>query len=400
MQTFQKVPRRELRLRELFYISHIANVPSILKNGIFSHQNIVDRKIPYKPIYDEEIVSRRKEIRTPAGKSLWSYANLFFRARNPMLYRLNCEGLGEQIAVIGVSPRVMDLPGVYVANGNAAHSQSEIIPVSQQVISQILKDVNIEFWTDEDGSKRRIMAECLVPDSIPSNYIKSIYTASRESQSKVYQSLTPPSHHILICEPRLFFRPFRTISLTSNLTLALQGDMFFSRMQTITVSVNCVGIMGKGVASRAKYQFPRVYVYYQDLCRKHQLKIGRPVLFKREGSTDSELADNPSTLACANAETWFLLFPTKQHWRDDADISGIEEGLRWVCKNYRTEGIKSLAMPALGCGLGNLEWKDVGPILCKYLSALDIPVYLYLPAEKEIPEEMLTKKFLLPEKLL
>ena len=65
--------------------------------------------------------------------------------------------------------------------------------------------------------------------------------------------------------------------------------------------------------------------------------------------------------------------------------------------NHHKEGIKSLAIPALGCGLGRLEWRDVGPILCKYLVAMDIPVRLYLPAEKEVSPEYLTGRFLLPQ---
>ncbi|TET78476.1 DUF4433 domain-containing protein, partial [candidate division TA06 bacterium] len=59
-------------------------------------------------------------------------------------------------------------------------------------------------------------------------------------------------------------------------------------------------------------------------------------------------------------------------------------------------GIKSIALPALGCGLGRLEWRAVGPLMCKSLSGLDIPVQIYLPAEKEIPDELLSKDFLLP----
>jgi len=399
MQSLQKARRRRPRLRELYYITHINNVRSIIKNGIFSHENILKKKIDYTPIYDEKIVSKRKDIQTPDGKSLWSYANLYFTARNPMLYRLNCEGLVEHLAVIGVSPEIIVLPHIYLTTGNAAHSKSDILPISEKAISQILEDIDRDFWTDEDGSKRKIMAECLVPDAVPPQYIKSIYVATDKSWSEIEKDLSGPLRHSLICEPRIFFQPFMTLKIAPNLSLA-QGDMFFSRMQTITISVNCVGIMGKGVASRARYQFPRVFVYYQDLCRKHRLKMGEPVIYKREASTDYELADEPSTLTGANAETWFLLFPTKRHWMDTADINGIEEGLKWLCDNYKKEGMKSLAIPALGCGLGRLEWKDVGPLLCKYLSTLDINVYLYLPAEKRIPKNMLTKEFLLTQKKL
>ncbi len=59
------------------------------------------------------------------------------------------------------------------------------------------------------------------------------------------------------------------------------------------------------------------------------------------------------------------------------------KGLGWLQENYRKEGIESLAIPALGCGLGSLEWRVVGPLLCRHLVVLDIPVWLYLPTEKE-----------------
>jgi hypothetical protein len=173
--------------------------------------------------------------------------------------------------------------------------------------------------------------------------------------------------------------------------------MFFSQMQTLTISVNTVGVMGKGLASRAKYQFPDVYVVYQDVCRQKELQMGQPYIYKRESMIDAELAADPFTLTNPNANKWFLLFATKGHWRNRSDLAGIEQGLRWVEANYKLEGIKSLAVPALGCGLGQLEWRDVGPLMCKYLSRLDIDVCIYLPreGEQEIPSQMLTKGVLL-----
>jgi len=85
-----------------------------------------------------------------------------------------------------------------------------------------------------------------------------------------------------------------------------------------------------------------------------------------------------------NSFPFLLLFPTKNHWRENADLIGIEQGMCWLEANYKKEGIKSLALPALGCGLGNLEWKDVGPMMCKHLVDFDIPVQIYLLAEKQV----------------
>jgi O-acetyl-ADP-ribose deacetylase (regulator of RNase III) len=198
----------------------------------------------------------------------------------------------------------------------------------------------------------------------------------------------------IIPEANMFFQPIYKKGLTDKLYL-VKGDMFFSKLQTQTISVNCMGVMGKGLASRARYQFPRVYVHYEDLCKQKKMRLGRPFLFKQELSLDRQLADEPNTLENGVTETWFLLFPTKDHWKNKADIKGIEKGMQWVCDNYRTEGIKSLAVPALGCGLGWLDWSAVGPLLCKYLSTLDIQTWIYLPAERELPEDQLKEEFLL-----
>jgi len=394
MAVARNTARKSRHARELFYITHIDNIPSILKRGIYSHARIHAEGIKFKHVYNEEIIQKRKEIKTPNGRSLWNFANLYFNARNPMLYKLKCDSLLEDIAILGISQEILNRPDIYVTTGNAAHSQSKILPITtaRKTLPQIIKETDREYWGEADGSKRKIMAECLVPDLVPPDQIKSIYVATYEPLYKIKETT---QFNGFIRQSDMFFQPSKKIDLTPHLSL-LEGDMFFSRMQTLTVSVNVVGIMGKGVASRAKYQFPDVYVQYQDACRKGQLKMGKPYLYKRESSADYELADEPSTLSKANAETWFLLFATKRHWREPADIEGIEKGLQWLRENYKKDGIKELALPALGCGLGGLNWKDVGPLLCKYLSTLDIPVAIYLPVERETPEEQLSKEFLLP----
>src|SRR6266540_87579 len=109
-------------IKELYYITHINNIPSILRQGILSHELIRSKDIPYTPIYDEEIVSNRRTITTPNGKSLWSFANLYFQPRNPMLYRVTREKQLEDIAVIAVRRDILNRKDIFVANGNAASS--------------------------------------------------------------------------------------------------------------------------------------------------------------------------------------------------------------------------------------------------------------------------------------
>jgi len=384
-------------IKGLYYITHIDNVPSILKRGILSHQLVDEQKIPFTPIYDASIVRSRRERTAPDGKSLWTFANLYFQPRNPMMYRVINEKDKRLIAVVEVERQVLNDLATFIAVGNAASPLSEILPVKEGLaaIAQIWDVITNDWWREEDGSKRKIMAECLVPDVVPPELIHAVYVASYDVAVKIPSATTRPVP--VVPEPKMFFQPTLAVSITDKLSL-VDGDMFFSQRQTLTVSVNTVGVMGKGLASRTKYQFPDVYVFYQDLCHKKVLQMGRPYLYKRESLVDTLLADDSYPLPGKNNNKWFLLFPTKRHWRDKSDISGIETGLAWVRNNYAREGIESLAMPALGCGLGGLAWRDIGPLMCKYLADLDIGVSIYLPREQPIPRELCTPGFLLQQR--
>jgi uncharacterized protein YwgA/O-acetyl-ADP-ribose deacetylase (regulator of RNase III) len=141
----------------------------------------------------------------------------------------------------------------------------------------------------------------------------------------------------------------------------LLGELFDSRAQTWVNTVNCVGVMGKGVALGFKQRFPEMFVDYERRCQRGEVRLGKPYLFKQL------------------VEPWILNFPTKQHWRQVTNIHDIIEGLEYLHVHYRDWGIKSLAVPPLGCGNGQLEWRVVGPTLYRYLERLDIPIELYAP---------------------
>ena len=388
-------------VKGLYYITHINNLPTILRYGILSHRQVEQQGIPFTRIYNAEIVANREMRRTPDEKSLWDYANVYFQPRNPMLYKVISETEKKDIVILGISPQIIETPGAFISLGNAASSLSPILDIETGL--QIINDeywaiINSDWWKAEDGTKRKIMSECLIPNLISPTYIHSIYVISQQVADKISPLLKSYSLKVsAISEPKMFFQPSKSWRITESLSL-IDGDMFFSQMQTLTISVNTVGVMGKGLASRAKYQFPDMYVAYQDVCREKILTMGKPYLYKREASLDEDLADEPLSLPNPNSNKWFLLFPTKEHWKQGSDLSGIEEGLKWIADNYKVGEIQSLAMPALGCGLGGLDWKDIGPLMCKYLSKLDIQIAIYLPQEQQIAPEFLTRKFLLDEK--
>jgi O-acetyl-ADP-ribose deacetylase (regulator of RNase III) len=110
---------------------------------------------------------------------------------------------------------------------------------------------------------------------------------------------------------------------------------------------------------------------------------------------DDELADLTKPLATPNAVKWFMLFATKRRWREDSRMDDIEGGLAWFREHFEREGVRSVALPALGCGLGGLEWADVGPLMCKYLHDIGIDVAIYLPRERAIDKRYLSDEYLL-----
>ena len=392
--------KRHRRFRELYYITHLANVPSILEHGILSHAEIERRRVDYVRLYDHASVSARQYRTVPNGRSLGEFANLYFQPRNPMLYRVLRENIGRErgVVVLGVKKDVLDIPGVFITTGSAVSESSKILPRDEGLkrLEAILHAVNSEFWTEKRGAKRRIMAEVLVPERVPPEHITTIYVRSRPDQEYVQTYLREhaPRQVAVVPEPHTFFAPKHEYPLTPNLHL-VEGDMFFGGMQTLTIPVNTVGVMGKGLAFRAKSQFPDTFVAYRHVCKSGELVMGRPYLYKREKSLDEEMAEDPASMRLTNRETWFLFFPTKRHWRQKSDLEGIEQGLEWLRANYRREGITSLALPALGCGLGQLAWADVGPKMCRALVDLGIPVRVYLPLEGSMPPEQRTAEFLL-----
>jgi O-acetyl-ADP-ribose deacetylase (regulator of RNase III) len=388
------MPQRAVK--SLFYITHINNLPSILQYGILSHRQVESRKIPFTPVYNPDIVANREQRLTPDKKSLWDYANVYFQPRNPMLYKVISETDKKNVVIVGINPQIVSVKGAFISLGNAASPLSPILDAEKglQIINgEYWQIINSDWWKTEDGTKRKIMAECLIPDRIPPTEIHSVYVTNSAVADTIRLRELP--HHVsVVVEPHMFFQPRRQGAITDKLSW-VDGDMFFSQMQTLTVSVNTVGVMGKGLASRAKYQFPDMYVVYQDVCKNKKLAMGKPYLYKREASLDEDLADEPFSLPNLNANKWFLLFPTKSHWKEASDPKGIETGLQWLLENYKAEGIQSIAMPALGCGLGGLDWKDMGPLMCKYLSKMDVRASIYLPQEQEIAPEFLRREFLL-----
>ena len=145
----------------------------------------------------------------------------------------------------------------------------------------------------------------------------------------------------------------------------IEGDLFSSPAQVLVNTVNTVGVMGKGIALEFKKRYPEMFETYKKQCDKHNLTIGRLMLWYAP-------------------DHWILQFPTKEHWRNPSKLEYIEKGLMAFVRKYADYNITSIAFPKLGCGKGELNWTDVKTVMEKYLKDLPIDVYIYLgKCEKE-----------------
>ncbi|HEY0321558.1 MAG TPA: macro domain-containing protein [Pyrinomonadaceae bacterium] len=154
----------------------------------------------------------------------------------------------------------------------------------------------------------------------------------------------------------------------------LVGDILQSKAQTLINTVNCVGVMGKGIALEFRKQFPGMFADYVKRCERREVKPGVPYLFERESPPN------------------IINFPTKDHWKSVSRIEDIENGLQYLLKHYKKWNISSLAIPPLGCGNGQLEWKAVGPLIYRYASQINASVEMYAPYGT--PPKELTIEFL------
>lgn len=146
--------------------------------------------------------------------------------------------------------------------------------------------------------------------------------------------------------------------------------MFESPAQVLVNTVNTVGVMGKGIALTFKKLYPKMYNEYKKYCEEKLFDVGKLFLYKTPGK-------------------WILNFPTKKNWRNPSKMEYIELGLQKFVNTYKEKGIKSIAFPELGCGNGGLDFStQVKPLMDKYLSNLDINVYVYLLNTNDKPEHL------------
>lgn len=139
------------------------------------------------------------------------------------------------------------------------------------------------------------------------------------------------------------------------------GSMFYSQADVLTNTVNCVGVMGKGIALIVKKTYPEAFTDYKIRCANGDVHPGVPYLFEKD-------------------DVRILNFPTKNNWRDGSRLEWIESGLKWIARNYKEKNISWLALPPIGCGNGGLHWPMVRSLIETHLGKLPgLHVEVYEP---------------------
>jgi O-acetyl-ADP-ribose deacetylase (regulator of RNase III) len=143
------------------------------------------------------------------------------------------------------------------------------------------------------------------------------------------------------------------------------GDILRDESESIVNTVNCVGVMGRGIALQFKKAYPGNFKAYAAACKREDVKPGRMFVF------DTGRVVPPR---------YIINFPTKRHWRGKSRIEDIEAGLNDLARVFQERRIRSVALPPLGSGLGGLDWSDVRALIEERLSGLEgVRVRIYEP---------------------
>ena len=156
------------------------------------------------------------------------------------------------------------------------------------------------------------------------------------------------------------------LSVDDAMIKLVRGDILKAKADALVNTVNTAGVMGRGIALQFAKAFPDVLKAYEAACKRGDVRIGEVT------SYDLNRYEQPH---------FVINFPTKQHWRGKSRMEFVEAGLTALVAEVRRLGVKSVAIPPLGCGLGGLDWREVLPRIERALQNLaDVDVLIFEPA--------------------
>lgn len=145
------------------------------------------------------------------------------------------------------------------------------------------------------------------------------------------------------------------------------GNLLRANAEALVNTVNTEGVMGKGIALQFKNAYPAMFKAYEAACRTGEVRLGQVQVYDLGG-----IVDGPR---------WIINFPTKGHWRSRSQLQDVAAGLKSLTETVQRLGIKSIAVPPLGCGNGGLSWSMVKPLIEQAFAPLaDVRVLVYSPA--------------------
>lgn len=152
------------------------------------------------------------------------------------------------------------------------------------------------------------------------------------------------------------------------------GNLLLENVEALVNTVNCVGVMGKGIALQFKMAYPDNFKSYLKLCQQEKMIPGKVHIY------ETGILYNPK---------YIINFPTKFHWKGKSKLKDIEEGIDHLNLEIKRLHITSIAIPPLGCGLGGLEWNDVKPlILQKFHDLENVRIIVFEPKNTPSVESM------------
>lgn len=402
---------------KLYYICPIDNLPSILRNGIYSHNLAEKEGVRTADLSDPTVQYRRANNSSFAdfanGASLHDYVNLYINPNGPMMANILFKQRKlDQTVILSVDgSRVLSREGAIVSDGNCASSGTWFqwaSSITQEEWGKISRLSKMETSTEPIENRRRQAAEVLAPLMLPPDYITAICCGTERVRMQVEGLLAKEGlSRYVIHDPNLFFKYNRLGSgerLRAGRVGFYLGDCTSVDADVLVISTNTVGVMaapGKALAGKGglaglyRLRCPKGYQIFREACRNRLVTIGNPCLIDFYQET---CVSGPQSLAGITdlPHRFHVYFPTKvaPSYQERSRPENIEKGLVRLGQLLSRTDAETITMPSLGCGLGGMNFLDeFAPMaigICNTFTNVNgkkIFTYLFAPQETRNSEE-------------
>lgn len=375
----------------LYHFTHVNNLASIFGSGRLVADGAAAVAGLTTDVGDAGVKAARRRRLVPItpGGVVADYVPFYLAPRSPMMFRIACD---HRDGVVGRYPDGDD-PLVYLVtsmdrlvasglqwaatDGNAAASVTQFTSKPEDLVTMIdWPLMHAAYWNDTPDDldrQRRRMAEVLVHQSCPTSLLHGCAVRTVEWERPVAEILSAHGiSHLYLGQAHLVLR-LRATEVTSVIEVGT-GNLLTADVAALVNTVNTVGVMGKGIALQFKRAFPANYAAYRAACERGDVRLGKMFVF------DTDRLGSPR---------YVINFPTKEHWRSRSTLADIHTGLADLVRVVGELDISSVAVPALGCGNGGLDWSAVRTMIEKAFTELpEVRVLLFAPAGAPDPATM------------